>query len=275
MTDIVGMQPNRMPPIAPPRQPWAVAIFDIDGVVRDVSGSYRRAIADTVEQWTAGAYRPSLRDIDRLKAEGCWNNDWKASQELIYRFYEAQGQSRSSLRLDYEQLVGFFQSRYRGENFSGYIRDEPLLLSLTYLQSLTQAGIPWGFFSGATRGSALFVLEHRLGLQGPILVAMEDAPGKPDPQGLLMTLQQLSDRQPQPLAADLPVFYLGDTVADLQTVERAKALVPDRPWIGVGIIPPHIQDTHDYAAQLTAAGATLVLPQVEQFTPDQIRSLLA
>lgn len=275
MTDIVGMQPNRMPPIAPPRQPWAVAIFDIDGVVRDVSGSYRRAIADTVEQWTAGAYRPSLRDIDRLKAEGCWNNDWKASQELIYRFYEAQGQSRSSLRLDYEQLVGFFQSRYRGENFSGYIRDEPLLLSLSYLQSLTQAGIPWGFFSGATRGSALFVLERRLGLQGPILVAMEDAPGKPDPQGLLMTLQQLSDRQPQPLAADLPVFYLGDTVADLQTVERAKALVPDRPWIGVGIIPPHIQDTHDYAAQLTAAGATLVLPQVEQFTPDQIRSLLA
>ena len=29
----------------------AIAIFDIDGVIRDVGGSYRRALADTVEEY--------------------------------------------------------------------------------------------------------------------------------------------------------------------------------------------------------------------------------
>ena len=71
--------------------PVAIAVFDIDGVVRDVSGSYRRAIADTVEQFTAGAYRPTPDDIDLLKSEGIWNNDWEGSQELVYRYFERQG----------------------------------------------------------------------------------------------------------------------------------------------------------------------------------------
>jgi len=57
-----------------------IVVFDIDGVVRDVSGSYRRALADTVEHYTGGEYRPTSEDIDRLKAEGTWNNDWEGSQ---------------------------------------------------------------------------------------------------------------------------------------------------------------------------------------------------
>ena len=65
-----------------------IVVFDIDGVVRDVSGSYRRAIADTVEYFTTQAYRPTPLDIDQLKSEGVWNNDWEASQELIYRYFE-------------------------------------------------------------------------------------------------------------------------------------------------------------------------------------------
>ncbi|MBC7969611.1 MAG: hypothetical protein H7Z11_05680, partial [Verrucomicrobia bacterium] len=73
-----------------------VVIFDIDGVIRDVGGSYRRALADTVEHFTKGAYRPTPWDIDALKAEGIWNNDWEASQELLYRYFEAQGQSRNA-----------------------------------------------------------------------------------------------------------------------------------------------------------------------------------
>ena len=60
--------------------PTAIVVFDIDGVVRDVGNSYRRALADTVEQFTEGAFRPSQADIDRLKAEGIWNNDWEASR---------------------------------------------------------------------------------------------------------------------------------------------------------------------------------------------------
>lgn len=141
-------------------------IFDIDGVVRDVAGSYRRALADTVEQFTEGQYRPAMADIDALKSEGCWNNDWKASEELVYRFYQERGVEPPTL--DYDALVDFFQGRYRGENFSGYIQEEPLLMTAAYLETLTQADIAWGFFSGATRGSAQYVLEHRMGLPAPV-----------------------------------------------------------------------------------------------------------
>ena len=38
----------------------AIVVFDIDGVVRDVGGSYRRAICDTVEKFTEGLYRPTM-----------------------------------------------------------------------------------------------------------------------------------------------------------------------------------------------------------------------
>lgn len=258
------------------RQEWnqrltAIAVFDIDGVVRDVAGSYLRALADTVEHFTQGGFRPSLAEVDVLKAEGVWNNDWEASQEMVYRFFEAQGQQRSQIALNYPDVVDFFQQRYRGEDWTGYIRDEPLLLSSAYLEGLSAAGIPWGFFSGATRASALFVLEGRLGLRSPLLVAMEDAPGKPDPTGLLVTVNQLLPAA-SPVEAQ-SVFYVGDTVADMQTVVQARQAAPELEWFGVGVIPPHVQTRTAYASQLSAAGATIVLETVEQLTPDKIASL--
>ncbi len=256
-----------------------IVVFDIDGVVRDVGGSYRRALADTVEHFTGGAYRPSSIEIDDLKAEGIWNNDWEGSQELVYRYFEAQGQERSQIALDYDTLVAFFQSRYRGpnpENWTGYICTEPLLLEPRYLENLTAAGILWGFFSGATRGSATYVLEKRLGLQSPVLLAMEDAPGKPDPTGLVATIEQIKQRYP--VVGEIPVIYVGDTVADMYTIEKAKALYPERRWIGVGILPPHVQETAErrnaYEEILKAAGAIIVFSNVEQLNADQIQQLV-
>ena len=258
----------------------AIVVFDIDGVVRDVGGSYRRALADTVEHFTGGAYRPSSIEIDDLKAEGIWNNDWEGSQELVYRYFEAQGQERSQIALDYDTLVAFFQSRYRGsnpENWTGYICTEPLLLEPRYLENLTAAGILWGFFSGATRGSATYVLEKRLGLQSPVLLAMEDAPGKPDPTGLVATIEQIKQRYP--VVGEIPVIYVGDTVADMYTIEKAKALYPERRWIGVGILPPHVQETAErrnaYEEILKEAGASVVFSNVEQLSVDQIQRLVS
>lgn len=258
------------------QSPAAIVIFDIDGVVRDVAGSYRRALADTVEYFTAGIYRPSLAEIDALKSEGIWNNDWEASQEMIYRFFEAQGQSRLAINLNYQALVAFFQARYRGpapNSWTGYIRNEPLLLSLTYLVSLTRSGIFWGFFSGATRASASYVLETRLGLQAPILVAMEDAPSKPDPTGLCSAVDQLEARSS--LIPNLPVLYVGDTVADLYTVQQAQATHRSRSWMGIGVLPPHVQDRASYTARLTQAGAVVVFDHVEQLTPERIAQLIS
>lgn len=269
----------------------AIAIFDIDGVVRDVGGSYHRALADTVEHFTQGSRRPSAGEIDGLKAEGIWNNDWEASQELIYRYFESQGKPRAQdcaqpdegLLLNYDEIVAFFQSRYRGTDpvhWNGYICDEPLLMSAEYGRSLTAAGIPWGFFSGATTGSARYVLEQRLGLRSPVLVAMEDAPGKPDPTGLFLAIDRLTPAGlGTPPATPTPVIYVGDTVADMYTVVQARQQQSDRPWFGVGVLPPHVQDggtvQSAYRAGLLRAGAAIVLGHVEELTPSQIQRLVA
>jgi HAD superfamily phosphatase len=253
-----------------------IVLFDIDGVIRDVGGSYRRALADTVEQFTQGRSRPTDIAIDDLKGEGCWNNDWEASQELIYRYFAAQGQSRAVTALDYAQVVEFFQTKYRGAvtqpdgsvKWTGYIGQEPLLVEKAYFDRLTDAKIAWGFFSGATRASANFVLRSRLGLVDPLLIAMEDAPGKPDPTGMFMALEQMG------LAVDRPVIYVGDTVADMYTIVKARELQPDRTWIGVGVLPPHVQDGGDrqaaYTEVMQQAGAAIVLSNVQDLTPDQI-----
>ncbi|MEO1671145.1 MAG: TIGR01548 family HAD-type hydrolase [Cyanobacteria bacterium J06631_2] len=252
----------------------AIIIFDIDGVIRDVGNSYRKAIADTVEHFTEGGWRPTMEDLDNLKSEGIWNNDWEASQELTYRYFEAMDQPREDVKLDYDRIVEFFQERYRGKHpelFDGYIADEPLLVSPSYLEQLLANDLAYGFFSGATKGSADFVLKRRLELKNPILVAMEDAPSKPDPTGMFQAIAQIE------AAANYPVFYLGDTVADMYTVVKAREQKPERKWIGVGILPPHVQTSQgrqeDYAQKLLAAGAEIVLSNVEKLDFELIKEL--
>ncbi|MBK4730955.1 TIGR01548 family HAD-type hydrolase [Oxynema sp. CENA135] len=257
----------------------AIVIFDIDGVIRDVSGSYRRAIADTVEAFTEGAYRPSQDDIDRLKSEGCWNNDWHASQELVYRYFEQCGQARGDRTLDYDALVAFFQSRYRGtdlDTMNGYICQEPLLVSNGYFDRLTDAGMSWGFFSGAMRAEAAYILEGALKLKQPVVVAMEDAPSKPDPTGLFDAIAQVEEHHN--CHNNAPVIYVGDTVADLYTVAKAQQERPERTWVGVGVLPPHVHHSPerqaDYGENLKNAGAAIVLDNVEQLTPEVIGEIV-
>ncbi len=243
----------------------SIFVFDIDGVIRDVSGSYRRALADTVEYFTNSAYRPTSEEIDELKSEGIWNNDWEASQELIKRHFDSLGKTT---KVSYEEIVAFFQSRYRGVEpdwSDGYIATEPLIATTTYFQDLTASGIGWGFFSGATRASASYVLS-RLAIADPILIAMEDAAGKPDPTGLLLAVKQIETQQNQ--SANL-VVYVGDTVADMLTVVKARTYDTNYKYLAVGVIPPHVsEDLRDhYAALLKDNGADIVLNSVLELTP--------
>jgi len=254
----------------------AIVIFDIDGVIRDVGNSYRKAIADTVEEFTDGGWRPTMEDLDNLKSEGIWNNDWEASQELAYRYFEAQDKTRQEVRLDYEKIVGFFQERYRGKHpelFDGYIADETLLVSPDYFEYLVNNQIAYGFFSGATKGSAEFTLKHRLKLDNPVLVAMEDAPSKPDPSGMFDTIAQIKANP------DVPIFYLGDTVADMYMIAKAQEQKPARNWIGIGILPPHVQTSQtrqaDYAQKLMEAGAEIVLSNAENLNLQMLTELIS
>lgn len=259
--------------------PIAVAIFDIDGVIRDVGGSYRRAISDTVEHYTNGQYRPTVEDIDRLKSEGVWNNDWKASEAMIHRYYIQQNQTVPAV--SYAEIVDYFQQQYRGPNtedpnqWTGYIASEPLLLDKAYLQALEKSGVPYAFFSGATRGSANFVLQRRVGLSDPLLVAMEDAPSKPDPTGLMKAVQLVGELR---TFHKTPIVYAGDTAADMQTVAEAKIQFPKQRWLAIGVLPPHAQQNEaykaKYAEKLRAQGAIAILENIQQLTAAFITQLL-
>ncbi len=256
-----------------------IVAFDIDGVIRDVAGSYRLALSDTVEYFTSGGavsggWRPTPIDIDTLKGEGVWNNDWEASLELVYRYFEGLGRSRSDHPVSYEAIVAFFQSKYRGEMidgaWTGYLAGEPLLVDRSYFEDLTSAGIKWGFFSGATTVSARFVLEGRVGLENPPLVAMEDAPGKPDPAGLFETMKRLD------AAPDETVVYVGDTVADMTTIVRAREQDLGRSFLAVGSLPPHVVTgepavREGYEASLRSAGADAIVSSVREITPEFLR----
>ncbi|MFN3927725.1 MAG: TIGR01548 family HAD-type hydrolase [Pseudanabaenaceae cyanobacterium] len=246
-------------------------VLDIDGVIRDVSGSYRRALADTVEYFTG--WRPTPVDVDKLKAEGLWNNDWEASLELIRRyFYQYGSDLETQILPSLKEVILFFQNRYRGTSvpWDGYITQEPLLADPAYFASLTEAGIRWGFFSGATRASAEYVLD-RLGIKAPVLVAMEDAPGKPDPQGLWQAIAKLENHSPL-----VGVIYAGDTVADMLTVKQARQQDPTRAYMAVGVIPPHVEEARrsDYTHTLRQHGADLVIENIKALHPQFISGIM-
>ena len=230
-------------------------------MIRDVAGSYRRALQCTVQHYCG--WKPSAEVIDALKAEGAWNNDWDASLELLRR-HGADLPDRAS-------LIDVFSGFYFGgdpegdpSQWTGFIGDEPLLVKASFFATLSERKVRWGFVSGAEPPSARFVLQQRLGLQDPPLIAMGDAPDKPNPSGLM--------RLAKALGADsegAQVAYLGDTVADVQTVIQARERWPEQKFVSLAVVPPHLQAAEQAAARriyeqrLRTAGADQVLTTTE------------
>jgi HAD superfamily phosphatase len=87
----------------------SILLFDIDGVIRDVAGSYRMALQETVAHYSG--WRPSAEEIDALKGEGLWNNDWDASLEFLRR--------RGGEPPDRNNLISVFSDFYFGGDPNG------------------------------------------------------------------------------------------------------------------------------------------------------------
>ena len=244
-------------------------LFDIDGVIRSVENSYRLSLKKTVYKFSG--WEPSYMDIDNAKNEGIWNNDWDLSLEFIKRF-----KKKGNLNFEIparEEIVKCFEEFYFGGDpqkdskyWSGYITNEELLVDKEFFDLLESNGIIWGFVSGAESASAKFVLEKRLGLKSPPLIAMGDAPDKPDPQGFInLSKQLLGDKLG---SSNIPIGYVGDTIADISTVMNAKKEIPSQKFISIGIAPPHLHsksrlnERHSYEKNLQDAGADLILSSI-------------
>ena len=257
-----------------------LVLFDIDGVIRDVTNSYRLAIQETVNFFCG--WRPLIEDIDSIKSEGCWNNDWDLSLEMIKRHVKKNNLSFSAPTR--KILIECFETFYFGgdsnhdpSEWSGFIKDEKLLVERTLFADLTRQRIGWGFVSGAELPSAKFVLEQRLGLISAPLISMGDAPEKPDPSGLISLSSKLSQ---QPLGiSNPPIAYIGDTVADVKTVLNARIKIPDQQFISLAISPPHLQlySNRDkrlrYEEKLLNAGADFILQSLKNLNNEIIKIL--
>ena len=178
-----------------------------------------------------------------------------------------------------EELVEVFGGFYFGGDpdgdpaqWRGFIGSEPLLVKPTLFSDLDAAGIAWGFVSGAEPPSVRFVLEQRLGLVDPPRIAMGEAPDKPDPTGFLRLAERLLAENGCPgLGASAPpVAYLGDTVADVLTVQRARQRAPQQRFLSLAVAPPHLQRPEasgqrgPYETQLRQAGADAVIASSDQ-----------
>ena len=244
-------------------------LFDIDGVIRNVENSYRLSLKKTVYRFCG--WEPSYKDIDNAKNEGIWNNDWDLSQELIKRYIISKKLKLQPPQRD--DIVRCFESFYFGENlndnsnnWTGFIKNEELLVRKDFFSDLSSKGIIWGFISGAERASAKFVLETRLKLQSPPLITMGDAPDKPNPKGLIYLARKLCQKELGP--TNISIAYVGDTIADIQTIINARKLIPDQKFISIGVAPPHlnkksrIKERNFYESNLRNAGADLILKSV-------------
>ena len=184
-------------------------IFDMDGVLVDVTESYRESIAQTVRHFTGVDVTPE--QIQDYKNQGGWNEDWKLSHHLI---------TQAGQEIPFETAKDYFQSIFLGNGEGGLILREQWVARPGFLEELNRQ-FEFAVFTGRPQADAQLTLNRFGG--GVVfypIIGMEDVSHhKPDPEGLLRILDANPGRQ---------VYYIGDTVDDARCARAAKV-----PFIGI------------------------------------------
>lgn len=215
----------------------SMLVFDLDGVLVDVTASFRVAIVRTVAALGGGEVAPA--EVQALKNAGGFNNDWDLSRELLRQ----RGRD-----IEREQVIEVFNRFYLGTpgQKDGLILQERWLLPLPLLRALRRRH-RLAIFTGRPRADAEFTLRH-FGVESafePVLALEDVAAQKPDPEGLLRL-----QRQHAPLAA-----YFGDTVDDA----RCAAAVP-LPFIG--IVAPALPHRAELEQRMRQLGCQYLAPDI-------------
>ncbi|QDV05997.1 Histidinol-phosphate aminotransferase [Planctomycetes bacterium Poly30] len=209
-------------------------LFDMDGVLVDVSGSYRRAIIETARRYGVTV---SGDDIETLKSEGNANDDWRVTQRLL----EAAG-----VAANLEEVTARFEALYQGtEETPGLKATETLLLGRDTLRKIA-ASWKLGIVTGRPLADAMYFLElHGIADLFDVVITRDDAPLKPDPAPTRLALERLGVRR---------AWLLGDTPDDLRSARGANVLP-----VGV-LAPPLGEDDPEPARRvLRHSGAGTVL----------------
>lgn len=207
-------------------------IFDMDGVLVDVTESYRETIVRTVEHFTGQLIPRSL--IQQYKNSGGWNNDWALSQKIA---------ADLGTPVDYSTVVTYFQSIFLGENNDGLLLREQWIARPGVLESLAQR-YAFSVFTGRERAEAQLTLDRfAQGLTfAPVVGADDVRVGKPDPEGMLQIMAGLPGYK---------FFYIGDTVDDARSARAAGV-----PFVGIG--------HGDTGGLLAQEGAFAVIPSLNE-----------
>ncbi|HXP88970.1 MAG TPA: HAD hydrolase-like protein [Bryobacteraceae bacterium] len=187
----------------------ALIVFDMDGVLAEVTESYREAIQQTVEHFTGR--RPERDLIQWYKNAGGWNNDWALSQKIAADW---------GVAVPYQTVVDYFNQIFIGHDGDGLIRRESWLPERGLLERLG-GSFGLSIFTGRLRYELDYTLRRFApGIAfDPILCADDVARSKPAPDGLLM----IGERKPT-----WQLIYVGDTVDDARSARAAGV-----PFIGI------------------------------------------
>ncbi len=223
----------------PPRTNKEYAIlFDMDGVLVDVTDSYRKAIIETV-QFFRGE-KPLLKEIQQFKEKGGYNNDWDLTEALLVN---------RAKTVPKEEIVKIFQEFYLGvEGKRGFIENEKWLLPKPKLNELHKKH-RLGIVTGRPRTETLYVLKkYAVEKLFDTVIAMEDYPpekSKPDPFPINLALEKLGLYE---------AIYVGDSVDDIMAAKRAGV----KP---IGCVPPGVSAL-ELKSLLMKHGAKMVFDNI-------------
>lgn len=211
-------------------------LFDMDGVLADVSGSYNAAIVQTAAHFGALV---THTDVAEMKARGDANNDWIVTRRLL---------AERGIDVTLDAVTAAFEQVYQGTpDTPGLRATERLTLPREALARLA-ARLPLAVVTGRPRADAeRFLIDHQISDLFRACVCMDDGPRKPDPFPVRLALQRLGvDR----------AWMVGDTPDDVRAA-RAAGVMP------LGIVAPG-DDPQTTPRVLEMAGAGRVLTTLDE-----------
>jgi HAD superfamily phosphatase len=182
-----------------------VIVFDMDGVLVDVTDSYHETIIRVVEHFTGKTV--TRTQIQDYKNQGGWNNDWALSQKICRDL---------GVEVPYSNVVEYFNYLFLDQ---GMIHRERWLPRDGLLDRLC-AKSELAIFTGRTTEEAEITLNReRVRDKFLLMTASNVEREKPAPDGLLKIASLRPSKR---------LLYVGDTVDDARCARAANV-----PFIGI------------------------------------------